>query len=108
MTLKGRLSVALSQLDQETLEKIVKAHADSAAKGDTRALLALTRLIEAVQGKGAATDAPDPTNTGERPLESMSPAERQAAMALLIRRAREQEEAALDESDPRDEDEAAG
>ena len=101
LTLKGRLSVALSGLTQSDLDKIVKRHASLAAEGDTKSLHALARLIDATQGRGPAEDAPDPRGGAEKAVEDMTPAERQAAMAVLLRSVREQEEAAGIELDPR-------
>lgn len=81
MTLRQRLGLSLSKLTQDQIDAVIQRLALDAAKGDTRAITAMTRLM----GQAFGAPQPEPEEQEEATeWEHMSPAQRRALQARIL------------------------
>lgn len=101
LTFRQRLGVALSQLTQKELDELVKEMARRAGQGDARSIHALARLADQSFGRAQVEQPETDTDSADKLWQEMTPAERAAYRAELVKRVREHESASGDDSDPR-------
>ncbi len=101
LTSRQRMGLALAELTQQDMRDVVQALLLEAKSGDTKAVHAIARLLDQSFGRSGEEKLADDRPFVDKTFDEMTPQERSLYRQELLKRIRENEQAAGDDTDPR-------